>query len=145
MVEILGTVIRLNETQMTVDDGTGTLVVQLSGLDIKGQIGDNVKCTLLYAEEEELRADIIVWRVSPSTETLFQWQILSPPGSFGYPTLSFRKNDLLRYIRHAGCPVALEDLALVLDRPMQELQPLIHELQNDGAIYQNRQGEYVML
>lgn len=144
-VEIVGTIVRLNETQMTVDDGTGSVQVQLEGHEIKGQIGDNVDCVLQYEHGGKAVTDTIVWKVPPGAETLFQWQILAPPGEFGYPKLAFSKHDLLRCIKSAGSGVILEDLSLVLDRPVQEILSMIHELQNDGAIYQNREGEYVLL
>lgn len=144
IVEIVGTIVRLNETQMTVDDGTGSVQVQLTGHDIKGQIGDNVDCVLQY-EQGNVVTDTIMWKVPPETETLFQWQILAPPGELGYPKLPFTKHDLLRCIKCAGSGVILEELAMVLDRSVQEIQSMIHDLQNEGAIYQNREGEYLLL
>eukprot|EP00545_Synedropsis_sp_CCMP1620_P012523 CAMPEP_0119004204 /NCGR_PEP_ID=MMETSP1176-20130426/1017_1 /TAXON_ID=265551 /ORGANISM="Synedropsis recta cf, Strain CCMP1620" /LENGTH=174 /DNA_ID=CAMNT_0006955887 /DNA_START=10 /DNA_END=534 /DNA_ORIENTATION=+ len=144
-IEILGTIVRLNQEQMTVDDGTGSVVIHFEGHAIKGQIGENVDCIARFEDENLLRAETVIWKVTPGHETLFQWQILSPPGKFGYPTLPFTKVDLLRYIRHAGSGATLEDLALVIDRTDHQLRPMIHELQNDGAIYQNREGEYVLL
>lgn len=145
LVEILGTIVRMNQEQMTVDDGTGSVIVRFAGHAIKGQIGENVNCIAKFESSTALCAETIIWKVNPGHETLFQWQILSPPGKFGYPTLPFTKTDLLRYIRYSGNGALLEDLSLVIDRPVHELEPIIHELQNDGAIYQNRRGEYVLL
>jgi hypothetical protein len=144
-IELLGTIVRLNEQQMTIDDGTGSVVVHFAGHAIKGQIGENVDCIARYEENNTLRADVVIWKVSPQTETLFQWQILEPPGKFGYPKLAFAKHDLLRYIRCAGGGAILEDLSLVVDRPINEIRPMIDELQNDGSIYQKRNGEYALL
>jgi hypothetical protein len=145
LIEVLGTIVKLNDEEMKIDDGTGSIVVRFRGHEIKGQIGENVNCVARYEDDERILADSILWKVKPQTETLFQWQLVSPPGKFGYPQLPFTKETLLRYIRYAGPGVLLEDLSLVLDRSVESLQPMIHELQNDGAIYQNRKGEYVLL
>ena len=144
-IELLGTVVRLKEDKMTIDDGTGCVEVHFEGHSIKGEIGDNVDCIAKYGVDHVVRADAVIWAVSPQTETLFQWQILEPPGLFGYPTLKFTKDDLLRYIRCAGDDATLENLSLVLDRPANELQSMIHELQDGGVIYMNRDGAYALL
>jgi hypothetical protein len=41
--------------------------------------------------------------------------------------------------------VKLEDLALVVQKPLCEMQQMVHELQLQGRIYQNQQGEYLPL
>lgn len=144
-IELLGTIVRLNEDQMVIDDGTGSVMVQFDGHVIQGQIGENVDCIAQYEANRTLRADVVIWNVSTQSEMLFQWQILEPPGQFGYPKLEFTKDDLMRYIRCSGDGATLEDLSLVLDRPLGEVRLMIDQLQNDGAIYQNRNGEYVPL
>jgi hypothetical protein len=145
VIELLGTIVRLNQEQMTIDDGTGSVVVHFRGHTIKGQIGENVNCIARYESDNTIRANTVIWKVTPGHETLFQWQILSPPGKFGYPQLPFTRVDLLRYIRHSGKGASLEDLCLVIDHPIREIEPMIHDLQAEGAIYQNRQGAYLLL
>mmetsp|Transcript_15251 Transcript_15251/g.23226 ORF Transcript_15251/g.23226 Transcript_15251/m.23226 type:complete len:177 (-) Transcript_15251:1434-1964(-) len=149
-VEILGLIIKLNSKEMQVEDGTGSIVVGIEGHDIKGKIGENVKFSFFYGgntinNECYFVADTVTWKVSPQAETLFQWNIIAPPGALGYPKLEFTKHDALRYIQHAGGGVKLEDLALVVDMSAETLLPYIHELQNDAFIYQNGDGEYVLL
>lgn len=144
-IELVGTVVSLNQDQMTIDDGTGCVEVHFEGHPIKGKIGDNVDCIAQYGHDHVVRADAVIWGVSHETETLFQWQILEPPGPFGYPTLKFTNEDLLRYIRCAGDDATMENLSLVLDRPVNELQPMIDELQDGGVIYMNRNGAYALL
>jgi hypothetical protein len=144
-IELLGTIVRLNEEQMTIDDGTGCVQIHFDGHAIQGKIGDNVDCIAQYGEDRIVRAEAVIWDISSEAETLFQWQILEPPGLFGYPTLKFTNDDLLRCIRYAGDDATMENLSLVLDRPANELQPMIVELQNSGAIYMNRNGAYSIL
>ena len=45
----------------------------------------------------------------------------------------------------AGEGVTMADLALVLDLPLQQVQPLIEDLQLQGLIYQNGAGSFVPL
>ena len=59
--------------------------------------------------------------------------------------MKFTKDDLLRYIRCAGDDATLENLSLVLDRPVDELQSMINELQSGGVVYMNRDGAYALL
>jgi hypothetical protein len=142
------------------DDGTGVATVYLDGHVVHGSVGQLFQClaeccshpcegtTSLeeLKKEVQLIANIILWDVSTDRETLFQWQLLVPPGPFGIPQMSFTSQDLLTVIKCAGDNGAsLEDLSIVLDRPQCDLQPMIIELQNEGAIYLSRQGTYTPL
>ena len=145
LIELLGAVVAVNEEQLTIDDGTGCADILLDGHPIKGEVGDLIDCIARYCDDFLIRADVIVWDVSPECENLFQWQILEPPGPFGFPTLEFTNVDLLRYIKCAGDDATLENLSIVLDRPMDELSSRMEELQEDGVIYLNRNGVYTLL
>mmetsp|Transcript_3817 Transcript_3817/g.5564 ORF Transcript_3817/g.5564 Transcript_3817/m.5564 type:complete len:175 (-) Transcript_3817:11-535(-) len=147
-VEILGLIVKLNQQEIEVEDGTGSIVVGIEGHVIKGKIGENVQITFFFggrSQRSPFIADTVTWKVSPQDETLFQWNIIAPPGDFGYPKLEFTKHDALRYIKYAGSGVQLEDLALVVDMSVDNLLPYIHDLQHDGLIYKNGKGEYVLL
>jgi hypothetical protein len=161
LIEFLGVLVSVSEDEITVDDGTGVVVIQLDGHKVYGRVGQLVQCLVecSYSPCEgthsameksnqgmKLIANIILWDVSNERETLFQWQLLVPPGPFGIPHLSFTAHDLLIVIQCAGdTGASIEDLSIVLDRPVCELQPMIIELQSEGAIYQTRQGTYTPL
>ena len=72
---------------------------------------------------------------------------------FGYPCKQINNVDeIYNFILNQATiddgkdsGISSEDLALVLQRPIEEILHLIHELQVSGQIYQNENGLFVPL
>eukprot|EP00540_Astrosyne_radiata_P018840 CAMPEP_0116834702 /NCGR_PEP_ID=MMETSP0418-20121206/7133_1 /TAXON_ID=1158023 /ORGANISM="Astrosyne radiata, Strain 13vi08-1A" /LENGTH=153 /DNA_ID=CAMNT_0004464281 /DNA_START=1 /DNA_END=462 /DNA_ORIENTATION=+ len=153
----MGTVVALSEESLTLDDGTGTIVVHCPNLEKKGSVGETVDCAAWIgsggdATTLSLTADYIIWGIHANTEAL-RWCQLADDNSaeqrltnaWGYPCKPLSKSYLCYLIATSGGGATLEELALVVDSTPESIEPMIQELQSEGAIYQNRKGDYVPL
>ena len=106
-------------------------------------------------------AETIIVVTDPNAETL-RWIELdyasrSKPKpnetlQFGYPCFRVNADEVYRFILNQAtidngqdAGISSEDLALVLQRPINEIRGMIQELQLSGQIYQNEDGLFVPL
>ena len=106
-------------------------------------------------------AETIIVVTDPNAETL-RWIELdyasrSKPKpnetrQFGYPCFRVNADEVYRFILNQAtidngqdAGISSEDLAIVLQRPINEIRGMIQELQLSGQIYQNENGLFVPL
>ena len=144
-VRVVGVAVRIASDFIILDDGSQKVKLLCPRHDTsRGTLGD-VIMVLADWTGEELHATTIVWKTDGNLEAL-QWQeaLYSGPAKYGFPFLPVDKAEVFRFISlEAG--ISLEDLAMVLKLKQNEMDTIIQQLQEEGAIYLNRQGQYVPL
>ena len=144
-VRVVGVAVRIASDFIILDDGSQKVKLLCPRHDTSpGALGD-VIMVLADWTGEELHASTIIWKTDCNIEAL-QWQeaLYSGPAKNGFPFLPVDKAEVLRFISlEAG--ISMEDLALVLKLKQNEMNTIIQQLQEEGSIYLNRQGQYVPL
>jgi hypothetical protein len=144
-VRVVGIVVRMTSEFIVLDDGSHKMPLLCAQHDTsKGTLGDTIMA-LADWNGETLQATTIMWDVNRNMEAL-QWQeaLYSGPTSNGYPCIPVDKAEVFRFLSLEG-GIGLEDLALVLNLTLEEMNVFIQQLQEEGAIYLNRQGLFVPL
>lgn len=159
--------------QLVLDDGTGTISIQTpsSMTDrIQAHVGMTLECIARRLrpqpkqQQDCWHADTLIVVTDSAAESV-RWMELShrPPPQpaphdntnnnhwkWGYPCVPIDEQEVYRMIcTQAQLPddpgVTAEELAIVLQRPLAEMQGFVQELQLTGQVYQNENGCYVPL
>lgn len=168
LVRLMGCVVAVVENKeneerfLTVDDGTASVQIacEYHPPEDAHVIGQTIDAICRRTPSGEWKAEVVVWDIQdPNAETLRRLEVMTArrnvvandddeynPYAFGYPCFPPKQSDIMRMIRTSGVEGAsLEDISLVLDLPPEKVQSMVHELQLQGDIYQNRKGAYVPL
>mmetsp|Transcript_40414 Transcript_40414/g.97549 ORF Transcript_40414/g.97549 Transcript_40414/m.97549 type:complete len:203 (+) Transcript_40414:3-611(+) len=143
---------------LQLDDGTATMKFWSEKKMVqKLQLhpGDVVECVAKLCQNGEVKrfyTESLSSIVDPEMEHL-RWAELTNTSSkssrrFGYPTLEWNAEEAYRMIclqSRGGHGVTMEDLALVMQKTKKQMQEMISQLQLDGLIYHNEDGNYVPL
>lgn len=143
---------------LQIDDGTATIGFwtpfrMVEKLSVHP--GDVVECIAKLCQNGEVKrfyTESLSSIEDPEMEHL-RWAELTHTSSkssrrFGYPTLEWNGEEAYRMIclqSRGGNGVTMEDLARVMQKTKKELQELISQLQLDGLVYHNEDGNYVPL
>jgi hypothetical protein len=145
---------------LTLDDGTATATLWTPKYMIErlsAEPGQNMECIIRLRQKGTLKrwyTDTLIKMVDPAVEAL-RWMELSRPPSQdecrrqGFPRIKMNSNEVYRLIcvhtdsDKAG--LSAEDLALVMHTPLPKMKDYIVELQLNGMIYQNAEGNFVPL
>ena len=144
-VRIMGTVVMIRSQILKLDDGTGVLTIT-NNLAIKGSIGQTIDVIMRRQNKSSsFHAECIVWNVSPQNETLRRMELCyKGDKQLGYACPPLSKGDVKRAVDHGG-GLSLKDLSMVLDASPEFIQERLQELQLEGQIYCNREGNFVPL
>jgi hypothetical protein len=145
-VRVVGVVVQIASNFLVLDDGSLCTKIDSAQLDTTvGVIGDVIMVIGNWTGEI-LQANTIVWKVDRNMEAL-QWQeaLHTGPMKNGIPYKPVDKAEVFRFISLDAEGISLEDLALVLDMQQNEMFLIVQQLQEEGAVYLNRQGLYVPL
>jgi len=141
---------------LTLDDGTSTINVLVPECMIVGAAtlpGEIIECLVQLRQRGVVRNWFAkgICRVADPHAEVLRWMDLTCrsdlSNEYGYLSVKPNTNMLLRMISlpfHTQA-ASLEDLAMVLRVPAQELQQRIEDLQLNGQVYQNHEGNYVLL
>ena len=171
LFRLLGTVVGIQQDKthaklasISLDDGTAIVSVIAPHRmihQISLRVGHTAEC-IARLEENEMDGDQVLFvdqlvRVEdPHAETL-RWLELThrhkhPDDvlTLGYPRQSISADDVFQIISAeqmmgSDAGATLEDLAIVLEIPMQRLSEMIEELQMSGQIYRNEAGSFLPL
>lgn len=138
---------------MELDDGTGCIpcwipaVIMERTVDLN--VGKTVDCTgELQHNGKWIKANTLLEVHITAAERL-RWMEIAERENIaqcGYPCLKASSEEMLEIIESAEDDgVAIADLALVVGLPLEQVQPLIQDLQLRGLIYQNVAGSFVPL
>eukprot|EP00934_Nitzschia_sp_Nitz4_P007107 Nitzschia sp. Nitz4//scaffold38_size140716//107989//108531//NITZ4_003160-RA/size140716-processed-gene-0.63-mRNA-1//-1//CDS//3329550117//7097//frame0 len=147
---------------MALDDGTGVARIWVSSTMVETmaiQEGLLIDCAARLRQRGETKnwyAVRLTLVQDPHMEILRWMQIARPAEAketeslcYGYPTVQQNASEALRLINVSTglnrTGVNLQDLAIVMQKPIAEMQDIVHELQLVGHIYQNHDGCYVPL
>ena len=147
-VRVVGIVVRMTKEYIVLDDGSFKMHLMCAQHDTsKCTLGDTIMALADWdgITTKTLQATTIIWNVDRNMEAL-HWQeaLYSGPISNGYPSIPVDKAEVFRFLSLQG-GIGLEDLALVLNLTLEEINVFIQQLQEEGAIYLNREGSYVPL
>lgn len=145
-VRIMGTVVMIRSQILKLDDGTGVLTISTNNLAIKGSIGQTIDVIMRRQNKSStFHAECIVWNVSPQNETLRRMEIVwKGDKQLGYACPPLSKSDVQRAVNHGG-GLSLKDLSMVLEASSEFILERLQELQLEGQIYCDREGNYVPL
>ena len=142
---------------VTLDDGTSVVNVWAPDSMISNagaRPGETIECFIGLRQQGTVRnwyAKALCLVTDPHAEVL-RWMELSCSRNLsvnhhGYLTATESTNILLRLLtlQVFNSGASLEDLGAVLQMPIKALQGYIIDLQLSGQIYQNREGNYVIL